>query len=313
MFRLRVVANRNPGRHQLVVVRLKGGLGNQMFQFAFGTALSERFGLSVLYDDLWYRTTSKRYTHGNSFAIVEGFRIDLPTSPGRLDRKVRFPFDRRRPWRSVASFLATFSGARLEYVADDEETAINPVDLRRDNIYYDGYWQDPVYFSMLSETLRRAFVPRAVLSSANQEVAKLARESNSVAVHVRRGDYVTSPLASSYHGFLGVLYYQKAMRKIEEEVEAPRYFVFSDDPEWARNHLPGTSRTKIIDWNNGPRSVNDIYLMSCCKHNIIANSTFSWWGAWLNPNRAKIVVAPVRWFRDPSRHTPLLMAGWKTV
>ena len=122
--------------------------------------------------------------------------------------------------------------------------------------------------------------------------------SVSVSVHIRRGDYVTNRHTNAVHGVCPLSYYKKAMKFIEDRVAQPEYFVFSDDLDWVKGNLQTHSKVRFVDNNRESNSYNDMHLMSLCKHSIIANSSFSWWGAWLGGNKDKIVVAPSQWFRD---------------
>jgi hypothetical protein len=131
---------------------------------------------------------------------------------------------------------------------------------------------------------------------------------------VRRGDYVSLPSAAEYHALTGLPYYQQAVEILTTDNSTMNFFVFSDDPEWCRQNLnlPGT--TTIVDWNTGKASYEDLRLMSNCKHHIIANSSFSWWGAWLNPSTEKQVIAPQKWVNDSTQfNSDLLPVAWKKL
>jgi len=150
--------------------------------------------------------------------------------------------------------------------------------------------------------------------NVNFQTAERISAVNAVCVHIRRGDYVSNPTTNQFHGNCSLEYYRPAMGIMALKVEDPNYFIFSDDPEWASDSLKGASSMTTVDHNKADRNYEDLRLMSLCKHHIIANSTFSWWGAWLCKYTGKIVIAPRRWFRDELLNTSdLIPTGWKRI
>lgn len=145
----------------------------------------------------------------------------------------------------------------------------------------------------------------------NEQVAQNILSVNAVSLHVRRGDYVSNLTINQFHGTCSLEYYNQAIAQIAKKVETPHFFVFSDDPEWVKSNLKIDYSITIVDHNNADKNYEDIRLMSLCKHHIIANSSFSWWGAWLCRNPNKIVIAPLKWFNDKSINTTdLIPDGW---
>ena len=140
-----------------------------------------------------------------------------------------------------------------------------------------------------------------------QTAALIARAATAVSVHVRRGDYVSDPAAQSFHGTCSPEWYAAVMKEMVARVEAPAFFIFSDDPQWARSNLPAYEGMHFIDPQSDRRDFEDMHLMSLCCHHIIANSSFSWWGAWLNPSPDKQVIAPARWFNQGHNDTQDLL------
>ena len=137
-------------------------------------------------------------------------------------------------------------------------------------------------------------------------------QTNSVSLHIRRGDYVSNQKTNQTHGTCDLDYYQRCITEIEKEVENPYFFVFSDEIEWVKENLKINHPAEYVDQNTGDKSYEDMRLMSQCKHNVIANSSFSWWGAWLNSYPDKIVFAPKRWFASDKHNTKdLIPEGWK--
>jgi hypothetical protein len=162
----------------------------------------------------------------------------------------------------------------------------------------------------VASTIRTDFAFRQPLTGLNVEIAQEIAVVNSVSLHIRRGDYASNPKTLSTHGTCSLAYYKEAIRKIIERVESPHLFVFSDDIDWARDNLNIDLPIRYVDHNRDSESFNDMRLMSLCRHHIIANSSFSWWGAWLNPHEDKIVVAPNNWFANSNNTKDLLPTGW---
>lgn len=148
----------------------------------------------------------------------------------------------------------------------------------------------------------------------NQSVLNMIDSKNSISIHVRRGDYVSNAATNKYHGLCDLGYYKKSIDYISKRVESPVYYIFSDDISWCKINLKIKGNVTYISHNNGDNSWEDMRLMSRCKHNIIANSSFSWWAAWLNTNLDKIVIAPRNWYKDlPRNMTDIIPSSWLTV
>lgn len=177
-----------------------------------------------------------------------------------------------------------------------------------DGSYLDGYWQSEKYFSDYEERIREEFSVRAPLDGRSLELAEQMRERPSVSVHVRRGDYFSNPVTAAVHQVCDVEYFQRGIAYLGERLENPTFFVFSDEPDWARDNLRIPYPTTVISHNDASRNYGDLRLMSLCDHHIIANSSFSWWGAWLDPSSDKIVVAPKTWFGASGLRIPVHFA-----
>ncbi|MBY0432606.1 MAG: alpha-1,2-fucosyltransferase, partial [Cyclobacteriaceae bacterium] len=164
-------------------------------------------------------------------------------------------------------------------------------------LYLSGYWQSEKYFSPVSVVIRDQFIPARPLDERNTALQTQMQSQNSVAVHVRRGDYASASAYNSFFGVLPLQYYNLAMAEIVKTISNPVFYFFSDDPSWCKQHMP-VGQAVFVDHNTGENAYKDLVLMSSCKHAIIANSTFSWWGAWLNRNPDKVVIAPRTWFQS---------------
>jgi hypothetical protein len=172
-----------------------------------------------------------------------------------------------------------------------------------------GYWQSEKYFTDIRQSLLQDFSFREPLNGRNLEVAGRIANSQSVSLHIRRTHYVPQPPSKEIHGTCPPEYVFSAIHFIRQKVSAPVFFIFSDDMQWCRKNLVMPEETHFIDWNTDKDSFRDMQLMSLCRHNIIANSSFSWWAAWLGTHDNKIVVAPNRWFLDTAINIKDLLPG----
>ena len=273
----------------MIITRLIGGLGNQMFQYAAARALALRCQVPLKLDITGFAMyADRRYELGalaisaqpasheelRCFGIKDGvagkagrwWRSLVRRGTGPVYREAHFHFDPR--W------------TRLEAP-----------------VYLEGYWQSEKYFREIADLLRREYTTLEAMNAENARLAEVIDSSEAVSVHVRRGDYVTNPRFNSYHGTCSLEYYAGAMAHIAERVSGARFFIFSDDQDWTRGNLRGNFPMVFVEANPPERGHADMQLMRRCRYHIVANSSFSWWGAWLADSPRKIVVAPERWFR----------------
>lgn len=272
----------------MIVVRIMGGLGNQLFQYALGRALSVKSGERLLLDLTAFDSDPQR------FYMLDRLNIAAEIAPRRLARRLQTR-GIGRLWRAVA-------GTPLRVVRE-QSARFDPAVLDlAGGVYLDGYWQSEKYFDRIAASLRADFALRAPLTCERLALSSdIAAAGHAVSVHVRRGDYASNPVVGAHHGTVPAEWYAEAMARMIADVPDASFFVFSDDPEWARAHLPATSPIAFIVPAADGRDEEDMHLMSRCRHHVIANSTFSWWAAWLNPSPDKRVIAPRRWFLDPAR------------
>lgn len=282
----------------MVIVNIIGGLGNQMFQFAAARALALRKGVPLKLDVSGFAT----YGLHQSFELTHVFDIDIDLAESKDVRRIL-------GWQSRPRILSVFSRPRFS-VLRSNKLVIEPsfhywdkINEVPDDCYLKGYWQTEKYFYDAAVAIRRDFVFHSPLDNKNAESAELISEVNAVSLHVRRGDYVSNPRTAETHGLCSIEYYRAALKVIAERVPNPHLFIFSDDICWVRKNLPLDLPAHYIDHNKREKSFNDMRLMSMCKHHIIANSSFSWWAAWLNPSTDKIVIAPRRWFNMSNHDT----------
>ncbi|MGY3054254.1 hypothetical protein ACVWYG_002460 [Pedobacter sp. UYEF25] len=270
------------------IVKFLGGLGNQMFQYAFYKSLKSRFK-DVKADISGY----KSYKLHNGFELNRLFGINLEeTSQFIID--LYNPFVRYWYARKLRRIL------NLKNVYVEEKTPFcleSSILQDPSNAFYWGYWQDPRYFSEIEAEIREDLQFKLPLNPKNQSFLENIKLVNSVSIHVRRGDYLNEELLG---GMCSVDYYLKGMALMNAKIDHPIFFIFSDDIAWCKKNLIANSTLIFIEGNHNSESYIDMQLMSNCKHNIIANSSFSWWGAWLNNNPEKIVIGPKKWIDDDS-------------
>lgn len=288
----------------MIIVKLMGGLGNQMFQYALGRSLAVRNSGELKIDKADYKTY-KLHDYGlGVFKINENFSDNKECDKmkfekyGIIEQTVRKILGKKR--RKTNSYIVE-KGFRF-----DPEI----LTLAGDK-YLEGYWQSEKYFIAHKEDIRADFTLKHEMNEANAGVYKKIVDVNSISFHIRRGDYVSDPKTNAYHGVDLKQYYADAIKHIKGKVKNPYFFIFSDEPKWVRENFKGEFEFTVVDCNSGKTGYEDMRLMSACKHNIIANSSFSWWGAWLNNNPGKIVTAPKNWFTDKSIDTAdLIPESW---
>lgn len=292
----------------MIIANIVGGLGNQMFQYACARALALELNFPL-------KVTIDMFGHYASRRCPELERVFS------LKTEVAQPKELRRMIGVLCTPPAVrrVLGGKMFAFLMPPRFIIEPhfhfwdglLDQARTGGYLQGYWQSERYFSKHMATIRSDFTFRQPLTGRNSELVRAIHESIAVSVHVRRGDYVSNPKILSVHGVCAPGYYFKAMERLRQAVPEARFFVFSDDPQWVTEMLvPHYPDLVLAEHNRGENSFNDMRLMSLCRHHIIANSSFSWWGAWLNPDPGKIVIAPRNWFANGTNSTDLIPDTW---
>ena len=274
----------------MIVSRLIGGLGNQMFEYAAGRALAFRHRTELQLDTTQFDIDPLR-----SYAL-QPFRIEASV----LTREQSARLGLKAPAASkLGRLLERLGGAPRIPLVKEKRYEFDPQVLEAPpTCCLQGYWQSPKYFAAAEPQIRAELVVREPLGGENLAMSRLMGGCASVSLHVRRGDYVDNANTNRYHGVCGPEYYAAAEALLRERCGELRLFVFSDDPDWAQENLRFASPVTIVRHNGSQRDYEDLRLMSGCRHHVVANSTFSWWGAWLCPQADKIVVAPRNWFGE---------------
>ena len=292
----------------MIVSHIIGGLGNQMFQYAAGRALSLKLGvfLKLDVDDF------------GGYGLHQGFELDRLFAgkielASEADKQAVLGWQESRLIRRIVKKPALTFIRHKNYVVEPSFTYWDGINNLKDNIYLDGYWQSEKYFYEFASTIRADFAFKLPISDQNIEIVSRISKVNAVSLHVRRGDYVSNKKTNTMHGVCSLDYYRDAIKHVLKRIESPVFFVFSDDIAWVRNNLSMDAETVFVNHNAGKESYNDMRLMSLCQHHIIANSSFSWWGAWLNSSENKIVIAPKKWFVNQSNIVDLFPSNWVTL
>lgn len=271
----------------MIVIEASGGLGNQMFQYALYKKL-EFMNKDVVWDTSFFRSKQDLReleigVFGVQYRSISDKEVACIRGYGYQDSII----DKIKYKLKPSKYL----------IYRDTIECFQPEVLEMEDVYLCGYWQSERYFKDIREQVLQEFTfPTGVVKS-KEELTNQMQAENSVSIHIRRSDYLTEQNLKVYGNICTEKYYNNAIRYIEEMVEYPHYYVFTDDLAWARENFQGDEYT-IISGNRGRDSYIDMYLMSQCKYNIIANSSFSWWGAWLNRNPDKQVLAPKKWFHN---------------
>jgi hypothetical protein len=294
----------------MIIVQLAGGLGNQMFQYAAGRSLASARKVEMRYDATgWFKS-------GNAKPTLREYSLDCfnITSP------------QASPLR-IASFkvMARYGGWMFDMLGEvgrhHRPIVYHEPHLHFDDAFFElstnayvvGYWLSEKYFRMISDDIRREFSWKVPQTGRNREIAHLIRSTVSVGLHVRRGDFVSDAETNKIIGTCSLDYYHKSVAEIGNRFRNPHFFIFSDDIKWVKDNVEIDFPVVYVE-NNFSAPFEDMRLMSQCKHNIIANSSFSWWAAWLNTNPEKVVLAPGVWFNERAISTiDLIPDNWTIV
>jgi virulence-associated protein VapD len=288
----------------MIIVCLKGGLGNQLFQYAAGRQLAHIHNTIVKLDTTAYYYGGPRQFELRHFNIQENIATSqeikklTEVRQNRL-QKLLHTILYNHPKLSPNHFRYN----KTQYKADFLKLP--------DNIYLEGYWQSEKYFSDIKDILRQEFTFKQTPDETSQKLTNQITRVNSVSIHVRRGDYVEDSKAAQSHSLCQMQYYYDCIKYITQKVNNPHFFIFSDDIDWCRNNLKVLNDVKYVAHNRSDKAYEDLRLMSLCRHHIIANSSFSWWGAWLSTNNDKIVFAPKKWFASKNFNIDdIVPTGW---
>ena len=254
----------------MIISKLIGGLGNQLFQYAVARHIAELHNTSLRIDLSEFAKYKLHKYSLQHFNIIENFSTYKSLGSFKVRKEKNFHFDKN--FKEI-----------------------------EDNVLLAGYWQTEKYFIEIEDILRNEFTVKSKLTGKDLEISHRIASSNSVSLHIRRSDYVPGTYKNQIFDSLEIDYYLRAINDLSKKESDLKLFIFSDDPKWVKDNMKFMFPVCYVDHNNAEKNYEDLRLMSLCKHNIIANSSFSWWGAWLNKNYDKYVYAPKQWFNSNVR------------
>lgn len=288
------------------IVNMLGGLGNQMFQYAMYLALKEAHPSEEI---LLCKRSYNGYPLHNGYELDRIFSIKAPEASLFQLAKVAYPYFNFKTWALMCKYLPH----RKSMTSGTTQTPFNYNEItREDNVFYDGYWQNEKNFLTIRDKLIRLFTFPDFTDEKNIALSRKLHGVRAASCHIRRGDY----LAKAEYDVCNSKYYARAISELSRTVNPDLYCIFSDDIEWCKanlvNLIDKDTEVIFVDWNKGEESFRDIQLMSLHHYNIIANSSFSWWGAWLNNHEDKVVLAPEIWMNKPLVNDPIC-DNWKRI
>jgi hypothetical protein len=280
----------------MILIEIKGGLGNQMFQYAAAYSLAQVKKTKVGYCPEFNSNGNHQNYTNRIFQLSEIFDLQngVQVQPEKLLKVRRNPTTLLDRLVQKLKGESRFIEPSLEYHSDFFDVS--------SNAYLEGYFQSEKYFATIRKDILKLFhFDQNKLNFKSSEILSKMLIVNAVAVHIRRGDFMQNQAVNALHGVCEPSYYTAAMKHYSGLLGV-QYFVFSDDIDWVRNNILFNDETVFINWNHGTDSWQDMFLMSQCKNFIIANSSFSWWGAWLSTRDDKKVIAPSRWFANNTKN-----------
>lgn len=287
------------------IVKYKGGLGNQLFQYAFKRRLELIFGLKDIKSDLFYYNNILKDNIRKPRILDFNVSLNLATKED-LNKILKIENNHSPKsyiYKSKIYLEKTFN--KMYFFEKNR----NYVDLQKilKYDYFDGYWQSWKYTQGIEDVLREEIVIKEKLDKEVEILSKKIIKENSVFIGIRRGDYLKSKKNRNHYGETNLDYYKKAINLTSKKIKNPKYYVFSNDIKWVKNNLK--LKEDFIFRDKYVSDSQELYLMSLCKHSIIGNSTFHWWGAWLRDNPEKIIIAPKKWFAD-STNIDIIPDNW---
>ncbi len=280
----------------MIIVKLWGGMGNQMFQYAFGRCLAHRYNTTLKLDLSFFSNQPKNKKH-----VFRNYDLDIFNIQENFATKEEvYRLARRFSNDLLEKAFNKLFGTKKSFIGEPHFHFSEEVYNAPDNVYLSGYWQTEKYFSAIAPIIREEFTYKAPIGEMAAGLLKEIENANSICLNVRRGDFVTN----SFHGSYGSYYFEKADKIVQEKFNEYKYFIFSDEIEWCIQNLKFDVPVIYVDHEYAGYKYQDyLRLMTACKHFVIPNSSFAWWAVWLNGSRDNLVIAPQKWFGDPSYNT----------
>lgn len=279
----------------MVIVKIHGGLGNQLFQYSFALYLSKVLKKDVRLD-MRTGSVSKQVTNRDNWLL--NLDDELPIAEVSEIKRLKF-FNSGLLHRVERKIVQVFPKFNKSYFVEKGAHTARVVDLKDDDVYFDGYWQSYFYPEQVKESLLKKFDALKPSGSDFDKLKQHIEAENSVSIHIRRGDYISIKANTKIYLSCEIDYYKSSVDYMKTKVDNPSFYIFTDDPAWVKKHFSWLDYKLVL----GNTAFEDLTLMSKCKYNIIANSTFSWWAAWLNQNTLKLVICPKSWYVDSNIST----------
>lgn len=300
----------------MIIINIQGGLGNQMFEYAFSKQMATLNNSEVYFHEKnWYGLESnvqKRSLELDNFNVSykRANLFDVVRLRGFASFRI-LRFGVRQLNKIVRLFKKDFKGFKWSTLIQEQDYGhrfVPELLEKRGSFYIEGFWNSEKFFKGIEDTIRKDFTFKEKPNEEDLKVLDLMKTTDSVSLHIRRGDYTK---IKAMQGSADLDYYKRAIEYFKKNLKNIHIFIFSDDIPWVKENLKAEVPVTYVEHNVGKRNYYDMYLMSQSKHNIIANSTFSWWGAWLNSNKNKIVIMPKVWFYDPNENPhDIECEGW---
>ena len=288
----------------MIVVKIIGGLGNQMFQYAMGKTLAIRNSTELKLDISAFEIYKLHQYKLNKLNIVENIATEEESKLFLTDGK-------KIGIKNITKFFTPYF--KRTYIREKSFRYDPNLMMTKDNVYLDGYWASEKYFKEIESQIRKEFTIKEDPDLLNSEMAAQILDKDAVSIHIRRGDYVTDSKTNAIHGTCSLDYYYKAIEDLHNYVSDPHFFIFSNDPQWVTDNFKVPYPITLVNINGPDQGYEDMRLMSLCKHHIIANSTFSWWGAWLGTNQNKRVYSPKQWYNVDYDIKDLIPDSWNKI
>jgi len=266
----------------MIITKISGGLGNQLFQYALGRAVAKHHDVPLKLDITAYE----------NYKLHKGYRLDKFNINAEIAEKNEISSLKGSDFLIFKALRRAGLRNKHTYYSEKQRVVYDENVFSHPTRYLEGYWQNERYFLSIRETILDELQPKYSLSVNARSYKELFLTSTAVSIHVRRGDYLKHPEI----GVLDLDYYKRAVQYIENHVVSPRFFIFSDDIQWCKENFKFILDPIYIDETE--TEIDDLVLMSSCCHNIVANSSFSWWGAWLNKNETKMTISPKKWMAE---------------
>ena len=282
----------------MIYVRIRGGLGNQLFQYSAARSLADRLNVNLGLD-------TREYNAGSPFEMgLKHFNIRAEFNPKGLIKHRKNGFSK---------YILDIALGNHKNVYKETNLSFNNLFHSLPNkTYLKGYWQSEKYFENNQKNIFKDLQIITPQSKKNIEILENISKTNSVSLHIRRGDYVTNSAYNMKHGTCSLDYYKKSVDYLSKSLNKNfTIFAFSDDPEWVFKNLKLPMDIQFIEHNSSKKNYEDLRLMSQCNHNIIANSSFSWWGAWLNKSPKRTIISPKKWYADKNiKNIDIIPNNW---